>query len=107
MRTRLFQPLLFFFAKCTRNELIRQIEFLKAENEMLRKRVSKKMIYLNSEVRNQLMNLGPVIGYGSSKKNYRRRLKQTRRETAAARLRSTACQASRDIAVNSRRESGE
>ena len=29
---RLFQPLLFFLARCSRNELIRQIEFLRAEN---------------------------------------------------------------------------
>ena len=34
---RLFQPLLFFLAKCTRHELIRQIEFLHAENQMLRR----------------------------------------------------------------------
>ncbi len=33
---RVFQPLLFLLARCTRNELIRQIEWLKAENEMLR-----------------------------------------------------------------------
>ena len=31
---RLFHPLLFFLAKCTRHELIRQIEFLRAENEI-------------------------------------------------------------------------
>ena len=36
---RLFQPLLFFVARCSRNQLIRQIEFLRAENEMLRKRL--------------------------------------------------------------------
>ena len=35
----LVQPLLFFLARCSRNQLIRNIEFLKAENEMLRKRV--------------------------------------------------------------------
>ena len=32
---RVFQPLLFLLARCTRNQLIRQIEFLKAENQML------------------------------------------------------------------------
>ena len=35
---RLFHPLLFFLAKCTRHSLIRQIEFLHAENRMLRER---------------------------------------------------------------------
>ena len=34
--SRLIQPLLFMFARCTKNELIRQIEFFNAENEMLR-----------------------------------------------------------------------
>ena len=47
---RLYQPLLFLLARCTRNELIRQIEWLKAENEMLRKRVGKKRIFLDLPV---------------------------------------------------------
>ncbi|MFQ5734205.1 MAG: hypothetical protein ACE5KM_19895 [Planctomycetaceae bacterium] len=64
MKTRLFQPLLFFFAKCTRNELIRQIEFLRAENELLRKRVPRKQIHLNPEEKARLMKLGNVIGTG-------------------------------------------
>jgi Integrase core domain len=34
----LVQPLLFFLARCTRNQLIWNIEFLKTENEVLRKR---------------------------------------------------------------------
>ena len=44
----LVQPLLFFLARCTRNQLIRQIEFLKAENEMLRKRLPKQEICLEA-----------------------------------------------------------
>jgi putative transposase len=48
---RIFQPLLFMLAKCTRNELIRQIQFLKAENEMLRKRIPMRCIYLKDEER--------------------------------------------------------
>lgn len=43
---RMVQPLLFLLVRCTRNELIRQVEFLKAENEMLRKCVPKQRIFL-------------------------------------------------------------
>ena len=55
---RIFQPLLFLLARCTRNELIRQIKWLKAENEMLRKRVDKKRIFLEQEEKSRLMKLG-------------------------------------------------
>lgn len=60
--SRLFQPLLFLLARCTRNELIRQIEFLKAENEILRKRVPKKRIVLKADERDRLLKLGAAIG---------------------------------------------
>ena len=53
---RLFQPLLFFLARCSRNQLIRQIEFLKAENELLRKRVPCQKIYLSHEERDDCWN---------------------------------------------------
>ena len=59
---RIFQPLLFMLAKCTRNELIRQIQFLKAENEMLRKRIPARCIYLKDEERSRLIELGQAIG---------------------------------------------
>jgi putative transposase len=56
------QPLLFFLARCTRNQLIRQIEFLKAENEMLRKRVPKKRIWVKPDERERLLKLGLALG---------------------------------------------
>jgi putative transposase len=54
--------LLFLLASCTENELIRQIEFLQAENRMLRKRVPKKRIFLSDEDKKKLMDLGRAIG---------------------------------------------
>lgn len=59
---RVFQPLLFLLARCTRNELIRQIEFLKAENEMLRSRVPRSRIVLKPHERDKLLELGEVVG---------------------------------------------
>ena len=56
------QPLLFFLARCTRNQLIQQIEFLKAENEMLRMRVPKKKIFLKPDERARLLKLGKELG---------------------------------------------
>ena len=46
---RIFQPLLFFLARCSRNELIRHIELLKTENEMLRKRLNMRAIFLKPD----------------------------------------------------------
>lgn len=59
---RVIQPLLFLLARCTRNQLIRQIEFLKAENEMLRTRINKQMIYVRPEERRRLLELGKALG---------------------------------------------
>jgi putative transposase len=59
---RIFQPLLFFLARCSRNELIRHIELLKTENEMLRKRLKVSHIYLNPEERARIIQLGEAIG---------------------------------------------
>lgn len=57
-----FSPFLFCLARCTENELRRQIDFLKTENKMLRKRVPKKRIFLTREERQRLLKLGTAIG---------------------------------------------
>jgi putative transposase len=59
---RIFQPLLFFLARCSRNQLIRHIEFLKAENEILRKRIPKYQIRITHEEQIRLVKLGEAVG---------------------------------------------
>jgi putative transposase len=64
---RLFQPLLFRMARCSRNQLIRQIEFLRAENQMLRKRLPKRGIRITLEEQKRLIKLGAAVGPGLHK----------------------------------------
>ena len=49
-------------AGCQQDQHIRQIEFLKAENELLRRRVPKKRIFLNPDERAYLLKLGKELG---------------------------------------------
>ena len=57
-----FSPFLFYLARCTENELRRQVELLKKENSMLRKRVPKKRIFLNRQEKEELLKLGAAVG---------------------------------------------
>jgi len=59
---RLFQPLLFLLARSTADDLRKQVEFLKAENELLRKRVPRQRIFLKAGERAQLLKLGKELG---------------------------------------------
>ncbi len=59
-----FQPLLFLLARCGEEDLRRQIEFFKAENEMLRRRVPKQHIFLKPHERESLMKLALALGSG-------------------------------------------
>ena len=61
---RIFQPLLFMLARCTRNELIRQIQYLKAENDILRARLNRQYIKVRPEERKRLLELGKPLGAG-------------------------------------------
>ena len=60
--SQLFQPLLFLLARSTADDLQKQVEFLKAENELLRKRVPKKRIFLKADERSRLVKLGKELG---------------------------------------------
>jgi putative transposase len=58
---RIFQPLLFMLARCTRHELIREIEFLRAENKILRAHMKQHHVNPAAEERSRLVELGNAI----------------------------------------------
>ena len=61
---RLFHPLLFLLARSTPDDLHKQVEFLKAENEMLRRRVPNKRIFFEPAERAKLLKLNKEVGTG-------------------------------------------
>ena len=80
-----FSPLLFLLAGSSEDELRQQVEFLKAENELLRKRVPKKRIFLTVEEKQRLLKIGETIGPGVLKlitivhpRTYQRWLQQSK-----------------------------
>lgn len=58
---RFFHPLIVMLASLTRSQLARQIQYLKAENEILRSRLSKRVTVTPAE-RRRLVRLGKGIG---------------------------------------------
>jgi hypothetical protein len=54
-------PSCFFLARCTRHELVRQIEFFKAEYQILRSRITTQYVNLNPEERKRLFDLATAL----------------------------------------------
>ena len=62
--SQVFQPLLFLLARSSHGMLARHVEFLKADNEMLRRRVPKQKIHLDLKEKARLVKFGQAIGPG-------------------------------------------
>ena len=59
--SRFFHPLIIMLASMTRNELARNIQYLKAENEVLRGKLPKRITVTPSE-RQRLLKFGKAVG---------------------------------------------
>ena len=59
--SRIFHPLLYVLACATRQELARQVQFLKTENEILRSRLPKR-ITVTPDERRRLVKVGKNLG---------------------------------------------
>jgi putative transposase len=59
--SKIFHPLMYLLACATRQELARQVQFLKTENEILRARLPKK-ITTTPEERRKLIKAGKKVG---------------------------------------------
>jgi putative transposase len=59
----LYQPLLLLLANSTDSDLAKQVEYLKAENQILRKRLGKRP-YLEDGEKRLLVKLGQAVGKG-------------------------------------------
>jgi putative transposase len=111
---RLFQPLLFFLARCSRNELIRQIEFLQAENQILRKRLPKRRIRITLDEQKRLIKLGTAVGPGLHKlitivapSTYRRWIRNLKNHVPTKRTgRPRTPEAIRELVLRMARETG-
>ncbi len=62
MASKIFHPLLFLIASASNNELARYVEFVKAENKILRARVSGQ-IHTKPDERSPLVKLGKALGH--------------------------------------------
>ena len=59
--SRIFHPLLYILACATRQELARQLQYLKIENEILRARLPRRIIVKPDE-RKRLLKAGKGLG---------------------------------------------